>query len=127
MGDLMNFLAQYWPVILLVVFGLIILYWLLSKFFKFTMALLVIVLAIVGYHYYNSTGTFTERIMKALEKSWTQYDRTVADGKAFFDEQKKKLNKHFNDAANQTQKDAKERDRSMTKQGEAIEDKLKLR
>jgi hypothetical protein len=59
--------------------------------------------------------------------TWTQYDRTFADGKAFFDGQKKKLNKNFNEAADQSQKDAKDRDRSMTKQGGAIEDKLKIK
>jgi uncharacterized membrane-anchored protein YhcB (DUF1043 family) len=127
MSEVTNFFAQHWPVLILVAFGLIIFYWLLMKFFKFTMALLVIVLSVFGYHYYNSTGTFTERIMKAFERTWTQSDRTIADGKVFFDEQKKKLGKHFDEAADQTQKDAKERDRSMSKQGGAIEDKLKLR
>ena len=127
MGEVMNFFAQYWPVLLLVAFGLIVLYWLLSKFFKFTMALLVILLALAGYHYYNSTGTFTERLMQAFEKLRTQYDPTLTDGKTFFDGQKEKLDRHFNEAADQTQKDAKERDRTMTRQGEAIEDKLKLR
>ncbi|GEM_PF-700343 len=127
MSDVMNFLAQHWPVILLSVFGLIVLYWLLSKFFKLTMVLLTIVLAVAGYHFYNATGTTTERIMKALEMTWTQYDRTYADGKAFFDDQKKKLNKGFDEAADQSQKDAKDRDRSMTRQGGAIEDKLKIR
>ena len=127
MSDLMNILAQHWPVILLSVFGLIVLYWLLSKFFKLTMVLLTIVLAVLGYHYYNATGTFTERIMKAFEMTWTQYDRTYADGKAFFDDQKKKLNRGFNEAMDESQKDAKDRDRSMTRQGGAIEDKLKLR
>lgn len=127
MSDLMNILTQHWPVILLSVFGLIVLYWLLSKFFKLTMVLLTVVLAVLGYHFYNATGTTTERIMKALEMTWTQYDRTYADGKAFFDEQKKRLNRGFKEAADVSQKDAKERDRSMTKQGGAIEDKLKLR
>lgn len=127
MSDVIHFLAQYWPVLLLTAFGLVILYWLLSKFFKITMALLVIVLSIMGYHFYHSTGTFTERLMTAFDKTWTQYNRTVADGKVFFDEQKKKLGRHFDEAADQTQKDAKERDRTMTRQGEAIEDKLKLR
>jgi hypothetical protein len=127
MSDFMNFLAQHWPIILLSTFGLIILYWLLSKFFKLTVALLVIVLSLVGYHFYNATGSFTGRLMTALEMTWTQYDRTFADGKAFFDGQKKKLNKNFNEAADQSQKDAKDRDRSMTKQGGAIEDKLKIK
>ncbi|MCX5833738.1 MAG: hypothetical protein NTV99_04375 [Deltaproteobacteria bacterium] len=127
MSDFMNFLAQHWPVILLSVFGLIILYWLLSKFFKLTMVVLTIVLSVAGYHFYNATGSFTERLVTAFEKTWTQYDRTFADGKAFFDDQKKKLNKGFKDASDESQKEAKDRDRSMTRQGGAIEDKLKLR
>jgi hypothetical protein len=127
MSDLMNILAQHWPVILLSVFGLIVLYWLLSKFFKLTVVLLTIALAVIGYHFYNATGTFSERIMKALEMTWTQYDRTYTDGKAFFDEQKERLNRGFKEAADESQKDAKNRDRSMTRQGGAIEDKLKIR
>ena len=127
MSDFMNFLVQHWPVILLSVFGLIVLYWLLSKFFKLTMVVLTIVLAVFGYHFYNATGTTTEKIMKAFDMTWTQYDRTFADGKAFFDDQKKKLNKGFKDASDESQKEAKDRDRSMTRQGGAIEDKLKLR
>ena len=127
MSDLMNLLAQHWPVILLSVFGLIVLYWLLSKFFKLTIVLLTIILAVLGYHFFNATGTTTERVMKAFEMTWTQYDRTYADAMAFFDEQKKRLNRGFKEASEESQRDAKERDRSMTKQGGAIEVKLKLR
>ncbi|HOD36262.1 MAG TPA: hypothetical protein PLR20_11520 [Syntrophales bacterium] len=127
MGDLTNILSQHWPVILLSVFGLIVLYWLLSKFFKLTMVLLAIVLAVLGYHFFNAEGTTTERLLKAFEMTWTQYDRTYADATAFFEEQKKRLNRGFREASEESQREAKARDRSMTKQGEAIEDKLKLR
>lgn len=127
MSDLTNILAQHWPVILLSVFGLIVLYWLLSKFFKLTMVLLTIVLAVLGYHFYNAEGTTTERLTKAFEMTRTQYDRTYADAAAFFEEQKKRLNRGFREASEESLKEAKERDRSMTKQKEAIEDKLKLR
>ncbi|MFB3925728.1 MAG: hypothetical protein ACE14T_06705 [Syntrophales bacterium] len=76
-------------IVLLVVF-----LYMLKSFFKFVViGILILLLAMIGYHYFTAEGKFEERIRRALVKTKDQAGEVVEKGKGALAEHGKKLTK----------------------------------
>ena len=82
MNAALDFLSH--PVVLTIlgVVAIIILFFIFRSLFKFVViCLLLLVLGVVGYHFYHAEGKFNERMRDSLLKSKGQIEQWVEKGK----------------------------------------------
>lgn len=100
-------------IVLILILAAIGVFWLFSRFFKLTIVVVAVILALLALQHYSPSGELKTKFKEVVERvSGKAYD--VKDRvKEFFSGQKDKMHKHMNEALNN--EDKKEADTGSRK------------
>ncbi len=98
MDAIAGFMSENGIVVLLIILAAIGLLWLLSRFFKLTIVIAIIVLAALAFQHFTPAGDMKTKFKGIVDRVSAMAGEVSTATKAFFSDQKGKMQKHMNDA-----------------------------
>ncbi len=107
MDAIAGFFSENGVIVLFVILAAVGVLWLLSRFFKLTVIIAIIVLAVLAFQHYMPAGDLKTKFKGVSDKVSNKAGEVIDSAKEFFFEQKGKMQKHMNEALeNGEKKDA---------------------
>ncbi len=107
MDAIAGFFSENGVIVLIVILAALGMLWLLSRFFKLTVIIAIIVLAVLAIQHYMPPGDLKTKFKGISDKVMTKGGEVIDGANEFFFEQKGRMQKHMNDALdNGDKKDA---------------------
>lgn len=107
MDAIAGFMSENGVIVLLIILAAVGLFWLLSRFFKLTLVIAVVVLAILAFQHFSPSGDLKTKFRGVVDLITTKAGDVKENIKDFFSDQKDKMQKHMNEAReNGEKKDA---------------------
>ena len=98
MDAIAGFFSENGVIVLFVILAAVGLLWLLSRFFKLTVIIAIVVLAVLAFQHYMPSGDLKTKFKGVTDKVTAKTNEVIDDAKEFFFEQKGRMQKHMNDA-----------------------------
>jgi ABC-type siderophore export system fused ATPase/permease subunit len=98
MDAIAGFMSENGVIVLLIILAAIGLLWLLSRFFKLTLVIAVIVLAFLAFQHFVPSGELKTKFTGVVDRITAKAGEVVDGTKEFFSDQKGKMQKHMNEA-----------------------------
>jgi hypothetical protein len=99
MDAIAGFMSENGVIVFLIILAAIGLFWLLSRFFKLTLIVAVIVLAFLAFqHFSPPSGELKTKFKEVVNKIAAKAGEATESTKEFFFNQKGKMQKHMNEA-----------------------------
>jgi cell shape-determining protein MreC len=98
MDAIAGFMSENGVIVLLVILSAVGLLWLLSRFFKLTLIIVIVVLAFLAFQHFVPSGDLQTKLKGVVDRVTAKAGEVMDDTKAFFSDQKGKMQKHM-DAA----------------------------
>jgi hypothetical protein len=99
MDAIAGFMSENGVIVLLVILAAVGLFWLLSRFFKLTLILAIIVLAFLAFqHFSPPSGELKTKFKEVVDKVKAKAGDVTESSREFFSDQKGKMQKHMNEA-----------------------------
>ena len=115
MDAIAGFMSENGVIVLLIILAAVGLFWLLSRFFKLTLIIAVIVLAFIAFQHFSPQGDLKTKFKGVMDQITTKAVELKEGTKDFFDDKKGKMHKHMNDALSNGEKKDQEKDTSGKK------------
>lgn len=107
MDAIAGFLSENGVIVLFIILAAVGLLWLLSRFFKLTLVIAIVILVFLAVQHYMPSGDLKTQFKGVLDKVSSKAGDVVGGAKEFFFDQKGKMQKHMNEALeNGEKKDA---------------------
>ena len=113
MDAIAGFMSENGVIVFFIILAAVGLFWLLSRFFKLTLIIAVIVLAFLAFQHFSPSGELKTKFKGVVDKVTAKGDELMDSTKGFFSDQKGKMQKHMNEAL--TNGDKKEADTGSKK------------
>jgi cell shape-determining protein MreC len=113
MDAIAGFMSENGVIVLLVILAVVGLLWLLSRFFKLTLIIVIVVLAFLAFQHFVPSGELKTKFKGVVDRVTVKAGEVMDDTKAFFTDQKGKMQKHMNDARENGEK--KDTDKGVRK------------
>ncbi len=98
MDAIAGFMSENGVIVLLIILAAVGLLWLLSRFFKLTLILAVVVLAFLAIQHFSPSGELKTKFREVVDKVSAKAGDATVTMKEFFSDQKGKMQKHMNEA-----------------------------
>src|SRR5512137_994364 len=98
MDAIAGFMSENGVIVLLIILAAVGLLWLLSRFFKLTLIIVIVVLVFLAFQHFVPSGDVKTKFRGVLDRVTAKAGEVMDDTKAFFSDQKGKMQKHMNDA-----------------------------
>ena len=98
MDAIAGFMSENGVIVLLIILAAVGLFWLLSRFFKFTLVIAVAVLALLAFQHFSPSGDLKTKFRGAVDRITIKAGEIKENVKDFFSEQKSRMQKHMNEA-----------------------------
>jgi cell shape-determining protein MreC len=98
MDAIAGFMSENGVIVFLIILAAIGLFWLLSRFFKLTLIVAVIVLAFLAFQHFSASGELKTKFKEVVDKITAKAGEATESTKEFFSDQKGKMQKHMNEA-----------------------------
>lgn len=107
MDAIAGFMSENGVIVLLIILAAVGLFWLLSRFFKLTLIIAVVVLALLAFHHFSPSGDLKTKFRGVVDLITAKAGDVRENMRDFFSDQKSKMQKHINAAGeNGDKKDA---------------------
>jgi cell shape-determining protein MreC len=107
MDAIAGFMSENGVIVLLIILAAVGLFWLLSRFFKLTLIIAAVVLALLAFQHFLPSGDLKTKFKGVVDKVVAKGGDVMESTKEFFAGQKGNLNKHMDEALrNGDKKDA---------------------
>jgi cell shape-determining protein MreC len=107
MDAIAGFMSENGVIVLLIILAAVGLFWLLSRFFKLTLIVAVVVLALFAFQHFVPSGDLKTKFRGVVDKVVAKGADVMESARAFFADQKGNMNKHMDRALeNDEKKDA---------------------
>jgi cell shape-determining protein MreC len=107
MDAIAGFLSENGVIVLFIILAAVGLLWLLSRFFKLTLVIAIVVLVFLAAQHFMPSGGLKTQFKGVIDSVTTKTGEVVDSAKGFFTDQKGKMQKHMNEALeNGEKKDA---------------------
>jgi len=107
MDAIAGFMSENGVIVLLIILAAVGLFWLLSRFFKLTLVIAVVVLAILAFQHFSPSGDLKTKFRGVVDQITAKAGEVKENVKDFFSDKKDKMQKHINAARdNDEKKDA---------------------
>jgi len=113
MDAIAGFMSENGVIVLLIILAAVGLFWLLSRFFKLTLILAAVVLAVLAFQHFSPSGDMKTKFKGVVDKVAAKAGEVMENTKGFFSDQKGKMQKHMNEALESGEK--KDADRGKKK------------
>ena len=104
MDAIAGFMSENGVIVLLIILAAVGLFWLLSRFFKLTLIIAAVVLVLLAFQHFLSSGDLKTKFKGVVDKVAAKGGDVMEGAKDFFSDQKGKMNKHMNDALDNGEK-----------------------
>ena len=104
MDAIAGFMSENGVIVLLIILAAVGLFWLLSRFFKLTLIIAAVVLALLAFQHFSPQGDLKTRVKVVMDQISAKAGEIMEYTKGFFDGQKGKMQKHMNDALSNGEK-----------------------
>jgi len=104
MDAIAGFMSENGVIVLLIILATVGLFWLLSRFFKITLIIAAVVLALLALQHFSPSGDLKTKFREVVDKVVAKGGEVVDHTKGFFTDQKSKVQKHMNDALDNGEK-----------------------
>jgi ABC-type siderophore export system fused ATPase/permease subunit len=104
MDAIAGFMSENGVIVLFIILAAVGLLWLLSRFFKLTVVIAIIVLVFFAFQHFLPSGDLKTQFKGVIDKVTTKAGEVVGSAKEFFFDQKGKMQKHMNEAAENGEK-----------------------
>jgi len=104
MDAIAGLMSENGVIVLLIVLAAVGLFWLLSRFFKLTLAVAVVVLAILAFQHFSPSGDLKAKFRGVMDQVTAKAGDVKENVKDFFTDKKSKLQKHMNEALQSDEK-----------------------
>ncbi len=104
MDAIAGFMSENGVIVLLIILAAVGLFWLLSRFFKLTLIIAVIVLALIAFQHFSPQGDLKTKFKVITDQIIAKAVELKESTRDFFDGQKGKMHKHMNDALSNGEK-----------------------
>jgi cell shape-determining protein MreC len=98
MDAIAGFMSENGVIVFLMILAAVGLFWLLSRFFKLTLIIAVIVLAFLAFQHFSPSGELKTKFKEVVDKVTAKGGELMGSTKEFFSDQKGKMQKHMNEA-----------------------------
>lgn len=98
MDAIAGFMSENGVIVLLIILAAVGLFWLLSRFFKLTLVIAVVVLAILAFQHFSPSGDLKTKFRGVVDLITAKAGDVKENMKDFFSDQKDKMQKHMNEA-----------------------------
>ncbi len=98
MDAIAGFMSENGVIVFLIILAAIGLFWLLSRFFKLTLIVAVIVLAFLAFQHFSASGELKTKFKEVVDKITAKAGEVTDSTKEFFSDQKGRMQKHMNEA-----------------------------
>ena len=98
MDAIAGFMSENGVIVLLIILAAVGLFWLLSRFFKFTLVIAVAVLTLLAFQHFSPPGDLKTKFRGAVDRITIKAGEIKENVKDFFSEQKSRMQKHMNEA-----------------------------
>lgn len=107
MDAIAGFLSENGVIVLFIILAAVGLLWLLSRFFKLTLVIAIVVLVFLAFQHFMPSGGLKTQFKGVIDSVTAKTGEVVDSAKGFFTDQKGKMQKHMNEALeNGEKKDA---------------------
>jgi len=106
MDAIAGFMSENGVIVLLIILAAVGLFWLLSRFFKLTLVIAVVVLALLAFQHFSPPGDLKTKFRGVVDRITTKAGDVKENVKDFFSDQKSKMQKHMNEARDNGDKKA---------------------
>ena len=113
MDAIAGFMSENGVIVLLIILAAVGLFWLLSRFFKLTLIVAAVVLALFAFQHFVPSGDLKTKLRGVVDKVTAKGGDLMESARDFFSDQKGKMNKHMNEALDNG--DKKDADRGSKK------------
>ncbi len=104
MDAIAGFMSENGVIVLFIILAAVGLLWLLSRFFKLTLIIAVIVLAFLAFQHFSPSGDLKTKLRGVYDKVAAKAGELMDGTKEFFSDQKGKMQKHMNEALDNGEK-----------------------
>ncbi len=104
MDAIAGFMSENGVIVLFIILAAVGMLWLLSRFFKLTLVIAVIILAFLAFQHFTPSGDLKIKLRGVVEKVTAKTGEAVDKTKEFFLDQKGKMQKHMNEALSNGEK-----------------------
>ena len=101
MDAIAGFMSENGVIVLLIILAAVGLFWLLSRFFKLTLIIAAVVLALLAFQHFLPSGDLKTKFKGVVDKVVAKGGDVMESTKEFFADQKGNLNKHMDEALEQ--------------------------
>ena len=98
MDAIAGFMSENGVIVLLIILAAVGLFWLLTRFFKLTLVIAVVVLAILAFQHFSPSGDLKTKFKGVVDQITAKAGDVKEGMKDFFSDQKNKMQKHMNEA-----------------------------
>jgi cell shape-determining protein MreC len=113
MDAIAGFMSENGVIVLLIILAAVGLFWLLSRFFKLTLIIAVVVLALLAFQHFSPSGDLKTKLRGVVDKVVAKGGDVMEGAREFFAGQKDNMQKHIDSALDNG--DKKEKDRGSKK------------
>jgi cell shape-determining protein MreC len=107
MDAIAGFMSENGVIVLLIILAAVGLFWLLSRFFKLTLIVAAVVLALFAFQHFVPSGDLKTKFKGVVDTVVAKGGTMMESAREFFSEQKSNMNKHMDKALdNSDKKDA---------------------
>jgi ABC-type siderophore export system fused ATPase/permease subunit len=104
MDAIAGFMSENGVIVLFIILAAVGLLWLLSRFFKLTIVIAAVVLVFFAFQHFMPSGDLKTKFKEVTDKVTAKAGEVVGSAKEFFSDQKGKMQKHMNEAADNGEK-----------------------
>jgi len=98
MDAIAGFMSENGVIVLLIILAAVGLFWLLSRFFKLTLVVAVVVLALLAFQHFSPSGDLKTKFRGVMDQITAKAGDIKENMKDFFSDKKSKMQKHMNEA-----------------------------
>jgi hypothetical protein len=107
MDAIAGFMSENGVIVLFIILAGVGLLWLLSRFFKLTLVIAIVVVVFFAFQHFMPSGDLKAKFKGVVDGVTTKAGEVLDSAKGFFSDQKGKMQKHMNEALeNGEKKDA---------------------
>jgi len=98
MDAIAGFMSENGVIVLLIILAAVGLFWLLSRFFKLTLVVAVVVLALLAFQHFSPSGDLKTKFRGVMDQITAKAGDIKENMKDFFSDKKSKMQKHMHEA-----------------------------
>jgi cell shape-determining protein MreC len=104
MDAIAGFMSENGVIVLFIILAAVGLLWLLSRFFKLTLVIAIVVVVFFAFQHFMPSGDLKSKLKGVVDSVTAKTGEVVDSAKGFFSDQKGKMQKHMNEAAENGEK-----------------------